>query len=911
MACMKKLLLLLVAARASCESYVVYHPQAHTNPPPARALSCAVLQHTVAETAALGRFVWVFGGLDTSLGALNDLWRLDLQTNTWSEQTATGVAPVARRGASLVLSEQRTAYLFGGETNARAKLNDLFALRIGGGTGSAPAWEDISANVTGTPPAARTEHTASVINLLAAPSQPLGMLLFGGASAAGVALADLHSFDFATLRWSPLSPSGVVPQARKGHTASVLLNSLLAIFGGSNQDVPVFFADVHIYDVARNSWIQPAVSTPSPQPDGRDGHSMVAIEDTVYIFGGVNARGEKLADLWAFNAYAAVSGQLRWTQPTPMSAAPTPRWGHIALASLGAMTVLGGTGAGDALLTDAWLMSAGCSGELALSAARGVFSDGDGPYRNGLDCRWTITPALPHTNVRVTLTALGLVDNHDRVEIYDGDALTAPLLASYTGSSIPPAITGTGSSLLVRLTTDAAGDNGEGFQAAYQAVCSAGYTWDTVSASCAPCPAGMASSLAGAMRCEPCPVGFYNAQPGATQCTQCPAFATTSQPGGYVLRACTCQAGYFGWNNECRICPEGAACPGDRLVSARPGWCETSNATTAVPTFAHCCQPHLCPGGLNAACDASIGLVGEAECSVQRISWDSLHLVTLTTGTWVTFCLIIALALLICFCTGLSLGVRRAARRQIDSLVVPMPAQMPKPPPTSDSAAGFSVPFEKTPVEPMRAEPADAAPPPPQPERPALTPEAGALPAPGKFYGGSDEPARAVASAEYQAMMAGAPPAVQYNPMFGGGGQVSGDEDVMEISLDDANAIGSGAPPPSLFAATMMRAPEVSVGPDPALSPGEDEAADGEGGMEEESTPISKGKKGKKGKKKAEEEGDEAGEGGEDEAEDTPKKGKKKAGKKKNTTSEDDVSVDGSADGDGKKKKKKKKAAAE
>ena len=40
---------------------------------------------------------------------------------------------------------------------------------------------------------------------------------------------------------------------------------------------------------------------------------MVSIEDTVYIFGGVNARGEKLSDLWAFNAYAAVSGQLRWT----------------------------------------------------------------------------------------------------------------------------------------------------------------------------------------------------------------------------------------------------------------------------------------------------------------------------------------------------------------------------------------------------------------------------------------------------------------------------------------------------------------------------------------------------------------------------------------------------------------------
>ena len=117
------------------------------------------------------------------------------------------------------------------------KLNDIHRLDIGGGTSSAPTWVDITSNATGTFPAARTEHTASVCSLLATSGTPLGMLVFGGSSSSGVALADLHAFRFDTMAWGAITPSGVAPQARKGHTATLLLNSLLAVFGGSNQDV--------------------------------------------------------------------------------------------------------------------------------------------------------------------------------------------------------------------------------------------------------------------------------------------------------------------------------------------------------------------------------------------------------------------------------------------------------------------------------------------------------------------------------------------------------------------------------------------------------------------------------------------------------------------------------------------------
>ena len=85
----------MLAASASAENYVVYQSQTHTNTPPARALSASVIQHAVSSSATFGRYVWMFGGLGSSLNALNDLWRLDMQTNIWAEQTAIGVAPTS------------------------------------------------------------------------------------------------------------------------------------------------------------------------------------------------------------------------------------------------------------------------------------------------------------------------------------------------------------------------------------------------------------------------------------------------------------------------------------------------------------------------------------------------------------------------------------------------------------------------------------------------------------------------------------------------------------------------------------------------------------------------------------------------------------------------------------------------
>jgi len=912
-------LALLSLAGAAAEEYVSFHLQSFlTSSPPARTLSTAVLQHTVADTSALGRYLWMFGGLGSGSTTLDDLWMHSFQDNTWSQVTATGATPIARRAASMVLWQQRYAYLFGGETGGRVRKNDMYVLHVGN-FGANPVWEAITYNTSGTTaPVARSEHSMTgEVMLLPILNSPSGMILFGGVDQAGKALDDLHAFEFGTAQWHALSPTGTAPQKRKGHTATVLLNSLMALFGGSDQDVPVTYDDVHLLDLRRNVWMQPTATGVS-RPVGRDGHTMVAIDEIVYIFGGTNAAGDKLNDLWAFNAYSAVSGHLHWFQPFAMSTAPAARWGHSALLSMGAMILLGGADSADSLLADVWKMDAGCSGDLSLTGSRGAFSDGDGSYRNNLDCRWTIAPTLANSVVMLFITELELLDDADRLQIYDGSAITSTQLASYTGSTVPPSTVSSGASLLVRFTSNAAGEAGAGFTAAYHAVCSAGYLWNEVSASCEPCPAGSYSEIANAPSCQPCPLGTYAATTGQTACTACPTAATTVSPGAYLPAACTCMAGHFGWDNMCIVCPTGGECPGGNLVRAKSGWCEGAalvNGSSSIPTYKHCCNPDNCPGGIAAACDPSVPTVEGDDCAVRTLSWDSLGQVSLTTGTAVTLSLLVLLLLLLAFCGGILFGIRRMLQKYLQRAVVPTeePLDLPKmdslskPLPPAVEMATIHTPIEPFSPAPMVLPPGGAWAPPPAPTPPPVL-----APAPAPM---EDEALRAYehlppmdtpSDVMPNSMMMMGRGTVAWEPGQEGGGG-GGGEDIMLVDVDDL-LLGANAPLPAMV-------PDIPIAP-PDTAPSEVQSAapatEGGGGDDESVAGSTKGKKKKK--KKADDDAASEGgasaadgdEGDEGEGDDGKKKGKKGKGDKKGKKGKGDEGDEGGGGEDETPKKDKK-----
>ena len=68
--------------------------------------------------------------------------------------------------------------------------------------------------------------------------------------------------------------------------------------------------------------------------------------------------------------------------------------------------IIGGMGDGDDFLSDTYVMSAGCAGNLTLTETRGAFGDGDGTYLNNLDCRWLLKPSLGRANVMLFFSSL-------------------------------------------------------------------------------------------------------------------------------------------------------------------------------------------------------------------------------------------------------------------------------------------------------------------------------------------------------------------------------------------------------------------------------------------------------------------------------------------------------------------------
>ena len=87
-----------------------------------------------------------------------------------------------------------------------------------------------------------------------------------------------------------LNPSGRGPIARAQHSATFFKNQLV-IFGGRNDAIfptikNVALNDLHIYDIAANRWS--AIAIYGEIPSSRWGHKLVANEQKIILFGGMN-----------------------------------------------------------------------------------------------------------------------------------------------------------------------------------------------------------------------------------------------------------------------------------------------------------------------------------------------------------------------------------------------------------------------------------------------------------------------------------------------------------------------------------------------------------------------------------------------------------------------------------------------
>eukprot|EP00980_Cylindrotheca_fusiformis_P009796 scaffold2156_cov115-Cylindrotheca_fusiformis.AAC.21 len=96
-------------------------------------------------------------------------------------------------------------------------------------------------------------------------------------------LNDLHALSTQTFTWRKVETSGAIPQQRANHSSAILEETgELFIFGGWNGTERL--NDIHILDTATSTWTCPQVGGVLPHP--RAGMTLTALRGRLYLFGG-------------------------------------------------------------------------------------------------------------------------------------------------------------------------------------------------------------------------------------------------------------------------------------------------------------------------------------------------------------------------------------------------------------------------------------------------------------------------------------------------------------------------------------------------------------------------------------------------------------------------------------------------
>lgn len=98
-----------------------------------------------------------------------------------------------------------------------------------------------------------------------------------------------------------------------------------------------------------------------------------------------------------------------------------------------------------------------CQGntDVPVSFSTGTIEDGSNTnnYGNGSECTWKLQSGSSE-QIRLTFTEFDTEANFDFVIVYDGSDDTAPVLGSYSGSTLPPELYSSGSDLFVVFVSD-------------------------------------------------------------------------------------------------------------------------------------------------------------------------------------------------------------------------------------------------------------------------------------------------------------------------------------------------------------------------------------------------------------------------------------------------------------------------
>ncbi|CAE6444212.1 unnamed protein product [Rhizoctonia solani] len=286
--------------------------------------------------------IFIFGGVGDN-GYRNDTWAIRLSGDpelqhapdgnlvpievTTSLVEATGEAPSPRfRHASALVGG--LLIVWGGITSidgGRRDINDtcIYLLNL-----TTHDWTKLDIQPA---PSARAGHAACVCGNK--------FIVFGGEDSSGRFLNDLWGLDLysgtrGTPKWEQIEIAlgSESPPERLGHTM-IAYEKKLYMFGGKNNATS--YNDTWCFGTTTRTWIELESTGSIPPP--RAYHTVALVGDAVCVFGGLGERYREIGDTWSFRI-----NEQRWYKFPCINTQPSERRGHIAATIGRRVLVVGG-----------------------------------------------------------------------------------------------------------------------------------------------------------------------------------------------------------------------------------------------------------------------------------------------------------------------------------------------------------------------------------------------------------------------------------------------------------------------------------------------------------------------------------------------------------------------------------------
>ncbi|XP_028396682.1 leucine-zipper-like transcriptional regulator 1 [Dendronephthya gigantea] len=241
-----------------------------------------------------GTSMFVFGGFtgdinsNSNLLNRNDLYKFKFTNGHWCHWPVEGRVPPARSAHGAAVHDHKL-WVFAGYDGSK-RLNDMWVLDLT--SLDTALWQEVRQIGEGPPTCCNFPVTIARDT----------MFVFSGQSGAKIT-NDLFQFHFDTRQWRRISNAHILrgsppsPQRRYGHTM-VAHESYLYVFGGTADNI--LPNDLYCYDLDDQTWHVVEVSEDSQVPHGRLFHAADVIDDAMYVFGGTLDNNIRNGEMYRF-----------------------------------------------------------------------------------------------------------------------------------------------------------------------------------------------------------------------------------------------------------------------------------------------------------------------------------------------------------------------------------------------------------------------------------------------------------------------------------------------------------------------------------------------------------------------------------------------------------------------------------